>query len=345
MAINQYGVNNYQQGAIVDQTLLLQDIRDGLGVYNTSVDPVVALFSEDTIRQTLRVSQAPKVFQRNADGGSPESSKMLYRLLNVPIDDWDLSSQFTVKWLQDALPSDIVAEVDGAMRGDVELINALFHRTVFLPQTAGAVGTAYQASFYNGETDVPAYKNNSFSAAHYHYLGANSATYTLTVHRDMKKDIQEHGYGLSPGSLHLFIHTDQVGDIMALINSNTTILQAITGQREEGIDKGLIGTGIMIEGVMIHVDDNVPSGWCSMLASDVKPLARRVHYNPAYQGLQLYNPITGISLADFAGTDFPLTGAQFLRRVGFAVQMLGAGTVRKLVASTTYTNPTFRLGN
>lgn len=345
MAINQIGINNFMSGAIVDQTLLLQDIRDGLSVYNTAIDPVVDMFSEQTIREVLRVSQAPKTFSRDAEGGTPESTKMLYRKLNVPMEDWSLGSQFTVKWLQDALPSDIMNEVDGAMRGDVELMNALFYRTCFIPKTAGTVATAYQASFYNGETDVPAYKNNSFSSAHYHYLGADSTTFTLAILRSMKIDIQEHGYGLTPNSLHLFINTAQVADVLAMVNSSSTILQAITGQREKAIDAGVINTGIQIEGVSITVDDNVPAGYVAMLCSDVRPLARRVHFNPAFQGLQMYNPVTGMSLEDFGGVDFPLSGSEFLRRVGFAVQYLGAGTCRQLVASTTYTTPTFRLGN
>jgi hypothetical protein len=335
--LNQNGVNNFQQGAIVDQTLLLQEIRDGLGVYNTQQSPVIDMFSEQTVRQTLRVSQAPKQFKRDADGGSPESQKAVYRLLNVPLDDWGLGSEFTVKYLQDALPSDIINEVDSAMRGDVELVDALFWRAVFTKRTVGSVGTAYQAGFYNGETDVPPYKNNSFGSAHFHYLGANSTTYTLAIHRAMKKDLQEHGYGLLPNSIHAYFHTDQINDLMGLINSNTTILQAITGQREKGIDSGVVGTGIVIEGVVIHIDDNAPSGYVAMLCTDVKPVAKRVHFTPAYQGLQVYKQ------SEIEG--YPLAGIQFLRRIGFAVQHLGAGTCRQLVASTTYTNPTFRLGD
>ncbi len=194
--------------------------------------------------------------------------------------------------------------------------------------------TAYQASFYNGETDVPAYKTNAFSSAHYHYLGLNATTLTITHFRAMKTDIQEHGYGRSPGTLHFFIHTDQTGDVMALINSNSTILQAITGQREEGIDRGLIGTGIMIEGVVLHVDDNVPTGYVMMLASDAKPISKRVHFHPEYQGLQTFQ-------SNFNAA-FPLADMKFLRRIGFSANVLAAGTCRQLVASTTYTNPTFR---
>lgn len=335
--LNQVGTDNFTQGAIVDQTLLLQVIRDGLGVYNTTVDPVVAQYSEDTIRQTLRVSQAPKTFVRDADGGNPENSKMVYRLLNVPLDDWALSSEFTIKWLQDALPSDVVNETEGALRGDVELQNTLFFRSIFLKQTVGAVGTAYQAGFWNGETDVPPYKNNAFSSAHFHYLGLNTTTLALSHIRDMKKDIQEHGYGLLPRSLHLWMSTTEGQALMALINASSGVLQAITGERVSALDAGIVGTGVMWEGIVLHVDDNVPVGYLAMIADDVKPIARRIHFNPAYQGLQIYGQ--GIS------EDYPLAGMKFLRRIGFAVQHMGAGTCRQLVESTTYTNPTFRLGN
>jgi hypothetical protein len=337
MALIQVGIQGYSGGAIADQTLLLQDIRDGLVMYNTTEDPMIAMFTEPTIRQTLRVSQAPKQFARSADGGRAEDSKMLYRLLNVPFNDYDLMSEFTVKWIQDALSSDVINEVNGAIAGDTELCNSLFYQAIFLKQTVGSVGTPYQAGFYNGETDVPAFKNNNFSAAHFHYLGANSTTYTLGIHRAMIQDIREHGFGLTPGSLYAFFHTAQLADVQALINSNTTILQAITGQREKGIDSGAMNSGLLIEGVNIVFDDNVPSGYVAMLASDVKPLAKRVHFNAAYQGLQAFNPNGGVA-------DYPLAGMAFMRRIGFAVKYLGAGTCRQLVGSTTYTNPTFRLG-
>jgi len=38
---------------------------------------------------------------------------------------------------------------------------------------------------------------------------------------------------------------------------------------------------------------------------------------------------------------YPLMGMKFVRRTGFSASNLGAATSRQLVASTTYTNPTF----
>ena len=336
MATTQTGMGGYVDGAIADQTLLLQDIVDGLSTYNDQPLPYIAQFCAATERQVQRVPQAPKTFRRHADGAEPESQKMQYRTLTTPLGTWSLGSEFTTEYLQDALESDILAEMNGAILGDVELVNQLFFGAILTKRTVGSIGTAYQIGFYNGETDVPAYKNNSFSSAHYHYLGANSTTYTLAIHRVMMQDIREHGYGLMPGSLHAFFHSAQMADVQGLINSNTTILQAITGQREKGIDLGAWNTNLLIEGVEIHFDDNVPSGYTAMMASDVKPLSMREHFRPEYRGLMRY-------YKHQPPENMPLQGMEFMRRIGFAGRLPGAGTARQLVASTTYTNPTFRI--
>jgi hypothetical protein len=330
------GQQGYAGGAIADQTLLLQDIRNGLGAYNMSLDPVIAALSEQTIRETLRVSQAPKAFRRKADGGMSNSERSVYRRLSVPFETYDLNSEFTIEWLQDALDSDIMTERDTAVAGDIELVHALFWTTIFTKQTVGSIAAAYQAGFYNGETDVPSYKNNSFGSAHFHYLGLNTTTLTRAHLRTMKNDVQEHGYGLTPGSLHLWINTDEQTAVLDLMDTNasSSILQGMTSQRERAIDSGITNTGVSIDGVQIHVDDNVPSGYLGMIADDVKPVARREHFRSQYQGLQIHT--------DNPNSEYPLAGMKFMRRIGFAIQHLGAGTCRQLVGSTTYTNPTFR---
>jgi hypothetical protein len=256
--------------------------------------------------------------------------------LNVPFKSYGLSSEFTIQWLQDALSSDVMNELATAVAGDVQLVNSLFWASVFTKQAVGSIGTAYQAGFYNGETDVPDFKNNAlYGTAHYHYLGLNTTTLALSHIRDMKKDIQEHGYGLVPGSLHLFASTTEQAAVTALMNTNasSTILQASTPNREVAIDYGIVNTGVVIEGVRVHITDDVPAGYLAMIAGDTKPVARREHLNPAYRGLQDYS--------ERASSEYPLLGMQFMRRIGFSVQHLGAGTCRQLVGSTTYTNPTF----
>ena len=330
------GQNGIAAGAISDQLQLLQDIRSELAIYNKSIDPWVDRLSEKTIRQTLRVAQAPKSFRQKADGGNSNSSNVVYRLLNVPFKTYDLNSEFTVEWLQDALPSDVMAEMAAAIAGDVELVNALFFASMFTKQTVGSSGTAYQAGFYNGETDAPSYKNNTFGAAHYHYLGLNTVTLALSHIQSMKTDLHEHGYGLTPGSLYLFANSAESSKLLNLSNTNasSSVLQAMTLQRQKGIDYGVVGTGWVLEGAQVVITDDVPAGYLAMVAADIKPIAMREHFHPGYAGLQDYT--------ESYNAQYPLAGMRFMRRVGFAVQHLGAGTCRQLVASTTYTNPTFR---
>src|SRR5690348_5203548 len=111
------GQNGYAAGAIADQTLLLQDIRSELAIYNRTIDPWVDRLTEPTIRQTLRVAQAPKSFRQKADGGMANSSQVVYRLLSVPFKSYDLNSDFTIEWLQDAIESDVMAEMAAAIAG------------------------------------------------------------------------------------------------------------------------------------------------------------------------------------------------------------------------------------
>ena len=330
------GISGFTSGAISDQTQLLMDIRTELGIYNKTQDPWVDRLSEPTIRQVLRVAQAPKSFRQKADGGSANSTNTVYRTLSIPFKTYDLSTEYTTEWLQDALSSDVMAEMQAAVAGDVELVNALFFASMFTKQTVGAIGTAYQAGFYNGETDVPSYKNNTFAAAHFHYLGLNTVTLALSHLQAMKIDIQEHGYGLTPGSLYLFINTAQSDDVANLSNTNaaSSILQAFTAQRQTAIDKGVVNTGFMMEGMNVVVTDDVPAGYLCLVAGDVKPVSMRSHFRPEYHGLQEYS--------ENFNQNYPLAGLKFMRRIGFGVQHLGAGTARQLVASATYTNPTFR---
>jgi hypothetical protein len=331
------GIGGYGDGEIADQTLLLQDIVDGLVVYNRNPDPTIDRLSEMTIRDVSRIAQAPKRFVPKADGVNADSSRMLHREVLCPLKNWDASSEFSVEFLQDALASDVMDELNGAMIGNAELQNYLFFKAMFTKMPVGAIGTAYQAGFYNGETDVPTFRNNVFKGtAHFHYLGLNHLTLTMADWQGMKKDLWEHGYGLSAGSLEAFINTAQVDDVEGLMNTNAsnTILQAITAMRATAIDRGIVGTGIMLDGVLINVTDEVPAGYVAMVANDVKPLGKRQHRNPAYRGLQTY-------WDKGQQAQYPLANMKFMDRLGFGVRHLGAGTCRQLVNSANYTNPVF----
>jgi len=325
------------QGYVADQTELLQIVTDGLGVYNQSADPIIADFTVEVQKQELRVSQAPIQFNRHADGGTAEAQRQSYRLLNIPLQDFEAGTPFTVIGLQDALPSDVQATANAVMAGDAERMEAEFFRTIFTPQTAGAVGTAYQAGWWNGETDVPNWKNNTFfGTAHYHFAGLNTVTLSLAHFQTMKRDIQEHGYGLVPGSLVCFLN-NQEGMVLENLLNISVSSSLNTPSRLAAQEDGAYGQEIKFSGIRFVVNDNTPAGYMCMMDVGIQPVAKRVHLNPAYRGLQMY--------AQSFNENFPLANQQFLNRYGFGVRHLGAGTCRQLVASTSYTAPTFRLTN
>lgn len=325
------------QGYVADQTELLQIATDGLSIYNQSADPIIADFTEPVYMQEIRVSQAPIQFNRHADGGAPEGQRQSYRLLNIPLQEFEAGTPFTVVGLQDSLPSDVQATMDGVMAGDAERQEAEFFRCILTPKTAGSVGTAYTASWWNGETDVPDWKNNTFSGtAHYHFAGLNTVTLSLAHFQTMKRDIQEHGYGLRPGSLVCFLNNQEGTALENLLNINVSS-SLTTPSRVASQEDGAYGQEIRFSGIRFIVNDNVPAGYLVMVDSSIRPVAKRSHLNPAYRGLQMY--------AQTFNENFPLANQQFLNRYGFGARHLGAGTCRQLVASTSYTSPSFRLAN
>ncbi|UOF77571.1 major capsid protein [Caudoviricetes sp.] len=331
----QGGISSFQEGTVADQTRLLQIAVDGLGVYNANPDPIVERMSTLVTRETVKVSQAPKEFNKYADGSSGLRTRSVRRLLSTPLLSYHLADQFTVEALMDMREDDLMNEVDTAIRGDADLVNSLFWYSMLTKKTAGSVSSAYIASFYNGETDVPPYRQNAFASAHYHYKGSNTSDFTKAVFDEMIADVQEHGYGLEPGTLELAFHSSSNDDVNALFNSASNILQAGTPSRQTAIDRGVRAPGVLLNGVALRPDDYVPAGYFALYATNEQILNRREHETEQFRGLMLFRE-GGFS------PEFPLAGTQFMRRIGFSARHLGAATFRQIVGSTTYTNPTFR---
>lgn len=332
------GFRTASDGAVVNQTQLLQDIADGLAVYNANPQPLLTKYCYETFREVDRVPQAPFTAKKHVEGATPIPSEGQFRQLSTPLDGYDISDAFTLLGFQDALQSDLEAHFNMAMAADADLMIGLMLQAALTKRTAGSIGTAYRAGFANGETDLPFFGENTFSSAHSHYAGLNTTTFAPSQVQAMVEDITEHGYGLMPDTLELFINQAQFSDVTGAFDTNgaNTVLQVPTTERMKLIDRGLFGTGFGYVGVRITVNPYIPAGYLLMMASDVKPLHWRQHYDAQYRGLMRIN--------NKELTDAPLIGSWFFRRAGFSGRHLCAGAARQLVASTTYTNPTFRIG-
>lgn len=331
------GFKTFTDGTVADQTRLLRTFLDGLDVYNDTPDPLIDKYCEKIYSEQVDISQSPMTFRRRARGGRQYAEQNLYRTLNLPLDSYDLEAPFELEFLQDAREEQIRDRMNSAMKGDAQLVKMLFFQACLTKRTAGATGTAYQPSFYSGETDVPGYGENAFSGAHSHYKGINTVTLAAAHVLDPIIDIREHGYGENPGEIDIYFGSTMEDDIMGVLDTNAanTIVQASTPMRQKAIDMGISGANLTIYGANIKIDPYIPAGYFFAVANDVAPVGQREHKDPAVRGLMLFG--------EHENEDFPLLSKYFLRRTGFSPVRLGAGAARQVVASTTYTNPTFRL--
>jgi hypothetical protein len=327
------GVRGYSQGYIADQTQLLQDIRDGLSMYNEQIDPLIGLYCEPTVRETLRVSQMSLTTEIEADGGTPNDQRAVFRLLKTRFGSYVRRTTWTQQGMEDALPGDIDATVRQQIIADREHLATLFFSACMTSHgTANTIGTASLVGFYNGETDVPDFESSSFNGtSQVHYIGTANATLGRDNVSTMQQLIQNKGYGRTAGGLTIFINTAQTDDVMNIQDPGSGVVTG-TPERVKAIDNGVWGQGVMVNGCRVVVNNNVPSGYVLMLASDVKPLSFCEHVDPSVRGLMI---------APGPNNTYPLVNATFRRRFGFAVQHMGAGAVLRL-GNATWASPTFR---
>lgn len=323
----------YSTGFISDQTRLLQDIRDGLSQYNMQVDPLIETYCEPTVREVLRVSQMSLTTETEADGGTPNDQRAVYRLLSTRFKSFVRRSTFTQQGIEDALPSDIDATVRQHVIADRELLSqSFFHAAMTSHGTANTIGTASVVGFYNGETDVPDFESSSFNGtSQVHYVGTANATLGRAEVQTLQQLIQNKGYGRGNGMLTMFVNTAQTDDIVAIQDPGSGVVTG-TPERVRAIDSGVWNTGIRVNGVNVVVNNNVPAGYVLMLASDVKPLVIREHVNPAVRGMMLHEGPNNL---------YPLVNSTFRRRFGMSVQHMGAGACLRL-GNATWASPTFR---
>lgn len=149
------GLLTGSSGYIQNPTQLLQRIEDGLSVFNETPDPLIDLLSEDHFELETSVDQAPSDFEREGEGSLPGAQKLQWRDLKFPLETFDMRTSWTKTGLEDSREDRVLREANAAMKGWAVREVGLLAAAIFRNRTAGAIGTAYEASFYNGETDVP----------------------------------------------------------------------------------------------------------------------------------------------------------------------------------------------
>ncbi|RYG35205.1 hypothetical protein EON81_13440 [bacterium] len=324
------GINSSNEGLILNQARLLEEIQDGLAQYNENPDPLVEALSYLITRDKVRIAQAPLGFGDHTEGAKAALQKVLFRSLLFPLRTFDAATGWTKIGLQDARPSDIMATTNAAMIGDAQKVNAQMAKAIFTPRTAGSAGndSGYEAGFWNGETDVPDNAENPFYGnAHSHYKGTGSSTFSSSMVEDAVEDIVEHGY---EGPFVALFNTAQMSDIRASLEASGTM---VTPGRQSVIDQGVVN-GFEWGGVQYRFKNWVPAGYFAVISLAVQALGRREHELEEYRGLQIFQ--------ENENSTAPLIDSQWMRRIDFRVAHMGAGTVRQITPSGTYIPPVFK---
>jgi len=199
------------------------------------------------------------------------------------------------------------------------------------PGTSNAGYGLYNGQFAAEEilTAPPRFQNNTFAAGHTHYYGTNNATLALAHITAAKQTIRHHG---NMGSLAGFINSvqQQALEDLASFTQSSIIRSPIS----DSVAVSGFSEVFQLLGVTWHVTEMIPSGYMAIVETSGDETRRpMVMYEPAN--------MRGLNLMPGPMNDYPLVESFFERWFGVKVANRGAGVAIQIVASTTYTNPTF----
>ena len=185
----------------------------------------------------------------------------------------------------------------------------------------------------------PAYKSNSFTTSHTHYLAADvGGVPSLSHFAELKKHILEHGYGdpLNGGSLVAFINSANAQKIENLAEwqttSNYVATKVIEQLQADGLWPSGIGGQVMTAvGVPIIVEDWVPENYILMVDYKVRPLRWRIPEGAGTENL----------IVD-TDDDFQYLIKRYRRWGAVKVVHRGAGAVYYL-GGASYEDPSFEV--
>jgi hypothetical protein len=317
-----------------------------------------------TFPVTANVERVPQISSANfevaSEYGEPRSLRPVgsYFTLGYDIQDYDLGSRFTWKFLRDAPASQVeainamVVEADNRNLYN-KVMDALYNNVNRIASINGSDVNVY--SLYNADGTIPPkYKTNTFDGTHTHYLVSGAATVAYDDLDDMYEHLRHHGYSAENGVSHLLcvnpqeaktIRTFRVStgasyDFIPAVGAPPQLLpidqRVINGDQPPSSISGFPVLGRYGNWTIIF-DDMFPAGYMAGLGSGGpdnlnNPVGLREHENPSFRGLRLVkgpNP------------DYPLVDSFYQRTFGTGIRQRGGAVMMQVKASGSYTVPTF----
>lgn len=328
---------------------LYQTITNTLDDYNAVQGSLRSALTDvttlDKIEEGQIGSQSEMEFQRASEYGRPDRQRVERAIPSVaryiPLEDFDLGVGFTRKYLALASSTQVLDQVNAAIRADKKLMLQSLLQQLFRVENLGATGEF--KAFWNADGAIPPqYGTTTFLGSHTHYV--TSATVTNALFATIQGKLTEHGL-VDPGVGEVWINSAQEAAVRALTtfvpvptppalslvsHSNPSLLPDVV----TAIVNPAQYIGV-VDRMRIRVFDYVPAGY--MFAYDAapsgtgKPLIWREYPVPTLRGLQLFN--------ENPDSSYPLINSFFIRNFGICALDRNNGVLAKITGGS-YTTPT-----
>jgi len=340
---------------------LWAEVASVLALWNSERSAIAQCLSFPTINAAEAVPQSlsDDSFELASEFGVPESIRAPSNaiLLASTLEDWDAASRFSWRFLRDATAEQVRATTNYILAADNKLTNGLVLRRLFDPTPDENEFGHTAFGLWTGDDNMvpPPHLGKTFDADHTHYLVSEAEQIDSKDLEDAIKAVQEHGYGVDPGSqLVGFMNpaeAEEIASFRAGIENNNEVVAKhdyipSSGAPPYFTPSEVVGkiapaqfNGLKINGsygsLWISESQYVPSGYLAVVAtgganSPLNPISVRQHTNPAYQGLRaIPGPMPG----------FPIREAYFARTIGVGTRHRGAAVVMQIKASGDYEVP------
>jgi hypothetical protein len=342
----------------VDFNSIWAEYQAALNLWNSTRDPIIALFTYDTTNaaEALPLDGDTTEFEPASEFGVPKAGRADPKnfVAGYPLQWYDLAVRFTRKFLRDASRVQVDAQQTAALEASNRLQFREALRALVTPQLSGDRSINENGvpilSLYAGSTDdaPPSFAGRTFAPGHNHYLVSGAATIDGQDLEDVIEHITHHGYGIGTAErVVILVHPDQGKVIRGFAGSPYDFIpseaapaylssELIVGDLPPATFNGLPVIGSFGKALIVE-SYYAMSGYVVGVAvaganSARNALALRSHPRPELKGLQIIPGETS--------RNYPLVEAGYQIGVGFGVRNRGAAVVMQVKASGSFVAPT-----
>lgn len=268
---------------------------------------------------------------------------------------YDLGIRYTWMALAEMDRQQLELNNNLALEADIKLMFRTVMRRLFNPINGSGFTDKNEAvtvfAAYNGDGEVPpAYKQNTFTGTHNHYLVSGGAAVTSANLDTLAEQLEHHGYTLQGGyRLVLWVNKVEADIIKTFRVATGAAFDFVINPEYYGGAVWVPNNGTYVGGPNgrvpgeigtygpFHIVEEgyIPAGYMVAIATGgtdnlSNPIGLREHSNPAYRGLKV---IPG------QRSDYPLIDSFYRRGLGTGIRHRGALAVMQVKASGNYQVP------